>query len=302
MADHELRGPYWDAMYRGFHFANELGATCGPVHFLVGIAEGVGPAADALSARHDPGLRAVIAANGGAVGRGALYLNQQAQAAARLFADTHGVPITAEHLLVAVLDQGTAEVLETLRRAGIEPDAARRAALSGLGLAGDLPRITMPATTPAGTLDRPALPVSALDPSALAMLRWRQEHLPLRRVRSRSSWQALSSLEHSAAWRVGLKLGLDDDQRDSLLSHHRDDVERLMAGVRPDLAPPPPPTASGWLSYRFIGPRPWRSRQVRRLLRFTVGWGTWFGNRWVGLRDKWFRLTTLRYYRAAPRL
>ena len=58
MADHDLRGPYWDALHRGFRFANELGATCGPAHFLVGIAEGVGPAAQALSTAHDPGLRA----------------------------------------------------------------------------------------------------------------------------------------------------------------------------------------------------------------------------------------------------
>jgi hypothetical protein len=299
MADHDMRGPYWDALQRGFRFANELGTTCGPAHFLVGIAEGVGPAAQALSTTHGPGLRAVITADPETLGRGALYLNGQAQAAARLFADTLGVTITAEHLLVAVLDQGAAEVLAALQRAGIDPEAARRAALAGIVLADDLPRITLPATTPAGTLDRPPLPVSELDSRALAMLRWRQEHLPLRRVRSRSTWRALWSLEHSAAWRLGLKLRLDDDQRYSLLRHHADQVEQLMAEARPDLVPSPPPNASGW--YRYVRTRPWHSRRVWRLLRFTVGWGTWLGNRRVGLRDRWFRLTTLRYYRAAPR-
>jgi hypothetical protein len=301
MADHDLSGPYWDALHRGFRFANELGSTCGPAHFLVGIAEGVGPAAQALTTARGPALRTVVTADLGTLGRGALYLNGQAQAAALLFADTVGVPVTAEHLLVAVLDQGTAEVLAALQRAGIDPAAARRTALAGIGLAVDLPPITLPATTPAGTLDRPPLPVSELDSGALAMLRWRQEHLPLHRVRSRSTWQAMWSLEHSAAWRLGLKLGLDDDQRYSLVSHHADQVEQLMAGVRPDLVPAPPPTASGWLSYGVVRARAWPSRRVRRLLRFTVGWGTWFGNRGVGLRNRWFRLTTLRYYRAAPR-
>jgi hypothetical protein len=134
------------------------------------------------------------------------------------------------------------------------------------------------------------------------MLRWRQEHLPLRRVRSRATWQALWSLEHTAAWRIGLKLGLDDDQRYSLVCHHADQVEQLMATARPDLAPPPrQPSLTPQLMHGFVRARAWPPRWIRRLLRFTVGWGTWFGNRRVGLRDRWFRLTTLRYYRAAPR-
>lgn len=303
MADHDLHGPYWDALHRGFRFANELGATCGPTHFLVGIAEGVGPAAQVLTTAHGPALRTVVTADLGTLGRGALYLNGQAQAAALLFADTVGVPVTAEHLLVAVLDQGTPEVLAALQRVGIDPDSVRRTVLAGIGLADDLPLIAMPATTAAGTLDRPPLPVSELDSRALAMLRWRQDHLPLHRVRSRSTWQAMWSLEHSAAWRLGLKLGLDDDQRYSLLSYHADQVEQLMAKARPDLAPPPRPTHTGGptLSYGFATARAWHSRRVRRWLRFTVGWGTWFGNRRVGMRDRWFRLTTLRYYREAPR-
>ena len=36
------------------------------------------------------------------------------------------------------------------------------------------------------------------------------------------------------------------------------------------------------------------------LRNVTVGWGTWFGNRRVGLRDRWFRLRTSSSYRGAP--
>jgi hypothetical protein len=44
-----LSDEYGGALLRGFRFANEVGVTCGPVHFLVGVAEGDGPAARALS-------------------------------------------------------------------------------------------------------------------------------------------------------------------------------------------------------------------------------------------------------------
>jgi hypothetical protein len=37
-------------------------------------------------------------------------------------------------------------------------------------------------------------------------------------------------------------------------------------------------------------------------LNFTVGWGTWFGNRRIGLRDRWFQLRTLGHFRHAPQL
>ncbi len=44
-------------------------------------------------------------------------------------------------------------------------------------------------------------------------------------------------------------------------------------------------------------------RPLRRpmALNFTVGWGTWFSNRALNLRDRWFRLRTAGAYREAPR-
>jgi hypothetical protein len=96
-------------------------------------------------------------------------------------------------------------------------------------------------------------------------------------------------------WRLVSKLGLDDDQRYSFLSHHRERVEKLMTRARPDLAPDPPETRGAlWLAVM-------RKRRRRRWLRFTIGWGTWFHNRWVGIRDRWFTLTTWHYYRSVPR-
>src|SRR5258708_32172411 len=58
----ELSGPYLAAIRRGFQFAGDLGCGCGPVHFLVGIAEGHGAAAAALDPGQGPSLRAVVPA------------------------------------------------------------------------------------------------------------------------------------------------------------------------------------------------------------------------------------------------
>jgi hypothetical protein len=201
----------------------------------------------------------------------------------------------AEHLLIALLDQGTPEVLEALSRAELDPAAVRRAALAAIGTAAGEPRIVLPPLTPAGTLDRPPLPVADLDGRAWTALRWRQDHLPLDRVRRRSGLDALSHLERNAAWRLVQRPGLDDDQRYSLIWHHADRVGQRMAAARPDLttlhrAPRRPAGATAMSS----------SRCRRAFLNLTVGWGAWFRNRQVGLRDRWFRLRTIRSYRGAP--
>jgi hypothetical protein len=88
---------------------------------------------------------------------------------------------------------------------------------------------------------------------------------------------------------VADRLGLDDDQRHSLVGQHADQVGQRTARARPDLVgsvgPPRRP------------PRPPRSRWRPSV---TVGWATWFGNRRVGLRDRWFRVRTSRHYRGCP--
>jgi len=204
----------------------------------------------------------------------------------------------AEHLLIALLDQGTPEVVEALSQAGLAPVAVRRAALAAIGAPADQPPVTLPALTPAGTMDRPPLPVADLDVRAWAALRWRQGHLPLNRVRRRSDLDALSHLERKAAWRLGERLGLDDDQRYSLICHHTSQVDQRVAQARPDLAgprhrPDRPAGATGMSSWR-------RRRHHHAFLNVTAGWGVWFRNRQAGLRDRWFRLRTSRSYREAP--
>jgi hypothetical protein len=144
-------------------------------------------------------------------------------------------------------------------------------------------------------MDRPPLPFAQLDPRAWAVLRWRQDHLPLGRLRRGSDREALSHLEQAAAWRLGQRLAIDDDQRHSLLRHHADAVERLVADRRPDLAR---------RIVARVDPVPMRFRARGRRQPFghvAKGWSLWFRNRQVGLRDRWFWLRTTPHYRGAPR-
>jgi hypothetical protein len=115
------------------------------------------------------------------------------------------------------------------------------------------------------------------------VLRWRQAHLPLGRLRGPGDLRALINLERAAAWRVADRLGLDDDQRHSLVWQHAGQVGQLAA--RTDLVGSAPHAAPG---------------PGRRRRGVTVGWATWFGNRQVGLRDRWFRLRTSWHYRGCP--
>jgi hypothetical protein len=288
----EPSGPYLEAIQRAFQFARELGRGCGPVEFLVGIAGGSGPAAAALQPDRGRSVRAVAAAAVGA-SHGVGYLHMQAQRAAMSLAAGLGQTPEPEHLLIALLDQATPGVAETLSQAGLEPATVRRAALAGLGASADLPSLAMPALAPAGSMDRPPLAVSSLDARAWAVLRWRQDHLPLDRLRRAGDREALCHLERDAAWRLASQLGLDDDQRYSAVRQHGDRVQQLVAEAHPDLARPGHP--GGRRAAALAG-----RRRPRRFLTFTVGWGVWFGNRWVSLRDRWFRLRTIRYYRGVP--
>jgi hypothetical protein len=144
----------------------------------------------------------------------------------------------------------------------------------------------MPPLPPAGSMDRLALPVAELDERAWGALRWRQDHLPLGRLRHHRDWAALGNLERAAARRIADDLGLDDDQRCSLMSHHDTQVARRAAAAHPGLAPRPrkPPA---WQRHPWLSGLP-------------AGWAAWLSNRWVSVRDRWFRLRTLSSYRHAP--
>jgi ClpA/ClpB-like protein len=283
----EPGGPYLEAIQRAFQFAHEHGRRCGPAEFLIGISEGHGPAAAALTPGPGRTLREIAAAREDPAAEPAGYLHMQAQEAARALAAAQGEPAGPEHLLIALLDQATPEVTGLLSQAGLDPAAVRRAALAAIGAPADLPPIPLPAPTPAGTLDRPPLPVADLDARAWAVLRWRQDHLPLGRLHRAGDLQALSHLERAAAWRLADRLGLNDDQRYSLVRQHDGQVKRRATQARADLARP-----------GGAKPRPRRPR--RRFANVTVGWAAWFSNRRVGLRDRWFRLRTTAHYRGCP--
>jgi Clp amino terminal domain, pathogenicity island component len=298
VASNEPSGPYLEAIRRAFDFARQTGSGCRPVHFLVGIADGGGLAAAALRPADGEPLRAVVAGMGRvADGAPAGYLHMQAQDGAMSLAAERGEPATVEHLLLALLDQRTPEVLDALRRAGLDPAAVRRATLAALGAPGDLPAIALRPVTPAGSLDRPALPVTDLSPRAWQLLRWRQDHLPVGILRRRSDSQALIHLERGAVGRLADQLALDDDQRYSLLYHHEQAVDTRVTEARPDLA-----RARGRPDRRPLPPALARTRLMRRRrwLRVTVGWGAWARNRRAAVRNRWFRVRAARAYRGAP--
>jgi hypothetical protein len=280
----EPTGQYMEAVRRAFQFARETHHGCGPADFLVGIAGSEGPAAIALG--RDPTLRAAATAATAAArraGEGAGYLHMQAQQAAMSFARTLSQPPGTEHLLIALLDQNAPEVVRTLAEADLDPAEIRRSALAGIGVATDHPPVPMPPLIPAGTFDRPPLDVGDLDERAWRVLRWRQDHLPLHRVRRAGDAAALVHLERAAASGLAERLGLDDDQSSSLRCHHDDEVRARITRERPGLDRP------GWR-----GPHPGQGTIV------PAGWLVWFGNRWVNMRDRMFRLRTIRDYRDCP--
>jgi hypothetical protein len=307
MAHDEMSGPYLEAIRRGFLLAHELGQRCGPAHLLVGVAEGDGPAAAALDPGQGRSLRDVLTAVPGTPGDGVSgspygglgHLHMQAQGAAMALAESRNEQVGAEHLLIALIDQGTAPVLEALSRAGLDPGTVRQAAATAIGAPG-LPPIELPARTPAGTLDHAPLPVSELDERAWTALRWRQDHLPVGRLHRPSDREALLHLERDEAWRVADRLALDEDQRYSLISHHASVVGRRVERARPDL--PKPPSARDRAHARTVALSRRRPGRTFALRNVTVGWRTWFENRRVGLRDRWFRLRTTSSYRGAPQL
>lgn len=275
---------------RAFRLAGMAGTKCCPAHIALALAESDGDIGETLRPiRVEP---SVDIGHGG--GAGSSYLVGQTQSAASEFAASRGEPRGLAHLAVAVLDQGDEEMLRLLVEAGVDAAVVRRAALRELGAPLDLGIVSMSPLTPAGTLDRPALDVDRLDPRVWRVLTWRQEHLPLFRVHRAGQLTALESLEQRAAWRLADEAGVDDDQRYSLLDRHRCAVELRLAPNREQFGNPYPTATgeSGWIS----------GRRRRRVPNFMVGWPTWFANRRVAMRDRWFRLTSARAYRGQPGL
>ncbi len=272
--------PPGDRLIRdAFTRAGRAGTQCRPIHLLQALSGVNGPIGEALVALRPPDRSGLSA------GAGGTFVFGQTQGAAMGFARSRGETMDAPHLLVAVIDQGDVETARVLAAAGLNAADLRVVALQILGASEDLAAIPMPPLTPTGTLDRPALEIADLDPGAWRVLSWRQEHLPLDRVNTRSQLAALKSMERRAAWGIAGRAGVSDDQRYSLISRHDQEVDRRVGLMHPALVNHrSAPHISGLIYDRRL--------RRRRLPNFLMGWRTWFGNRRRGLRDRWFRLRT----------
>lgn len=286
---------------RAFSIATGRGRSCRPIDLLAALAEVEGPIGAGLKASGGGPLfpDAGPELRGGSSG----YLAAQTMGAATRFASGRGEAVSPAHLLLAVLDQADPQVAEALTKTALGVQDLRQVALGLLGAPKDMPSLAMPPLTPAGTLDRPPLEVPQLDPGAWAHLSWRQQRLPLRRVRRSWQWEGLWSLEHRAAWRAADRFGVDEDQRYSLLRQHMERVEALASAARPGLVELRySPRASGHsppvlIARGQVHPRRW----AKVVPRFIAGWRIWFANRRADARNRYFWLMTLPYYRGQRR-
>jgi hypothetical protein len=291
-----------DIIARAFLLAAEAGQECRPVHLLTALSEVDGPIGDALTPPVGGRLFPRPADPFPARGSRSSYLMMQTQQAARQFAAARAESVEPGHLFLATLDQGEPETMALITDAGLDAAGLRAVALGVVGAEPGFSPIVMPALTPAGTLDRPPLPVEDLDFRVWRVLTWRQDHLPLSRLRRVADWHALSSLEHRAALRLADRAQVDDDQRYSLYAQHHREVERRANAAKPELV------------HLTLRPRGLPVGRViagqgrrwpgwgRTRLNFLFGWPTWFKNRRAGLRDKRFRLLIRSAYRGQPEL
>ena len=118
---------------------------------------------------------------------------------------------------------------------------------------------------PAGTGNRPAVPISELDPMAWNALVVRASQLPVEHVHNRLDFMVLRTEEFRAALRIGRDLEVDDDdQLFSLALRHRDNVtEKLVAELGPLQALGRPATGSRIHFHQVI----WRIWKFRILMR-----------------------------------
>ncbi len=277
-----------------FRHASHDGGECRPVHLLYALAEQPGPLAETLSPvalhpRNNPPTRSA--------GATSTYQLDQVSTTAQTLAGDRGEQFDAPHLLIALIDCGDPESLAVLADAGVDTGAVRRAALLLLGASPDLPAITPAEPTPAGTLDRPPLRVDELDPRVWSVLTWRQGHLPVSKLRRSSHAVALQSSEERTAWDIVDRAGVDEDQRYSLLARHDEAVEHRIRTTHPGLLPDYEDTDMSGPVFAVAS-----GRLRSRLPNFMHGWPTWFANRRVGMRDRWFAFRTRTAFRGQPPL
>jgi ClpA/ClpB-like protein len=281
------------AMGRAIEMARPTGVVT-TAHLLLAVTEGDGPLVQALARDGRLSFREVVD-----LGRSSSepdggvsfdLLARQAISSAGSWAEQRGERANPEHLFIVLVDQGSAPVADALARSGVDAGALRRLALETVGAPVDHEPVPLVSLPPAGTIDRPPLPLGELPLDVWQALQRRQEHLPLRRLRRPSDWDAISLNEQRAVLRLGRHHQLDDDQSYSLLHHHLQGVQWRAAAAAPTAVPEPPSAEAGHGS--VVGTALIVGRRDRRLRHLVPrGWVVWFGNRRVGLRAAWLRLS-----------
>jgi phosphate/sulfate permease len=236
----------------------------------------------------------------------------------------HGPPVLLTQTVVAGLLIATAALLFTVRESiagvlvasvAVMPLAATfESAMLSLRLRRFLSRrsaprrevITVSRNMPAGTQGQPPLPLQQLDDRAWKVLSWRQDRLPHDLVRTEKDWRALWRLEARIVWGIADRLGLNDDQRFSLIAHH---YQRLRTRVR-DANPNVVKDVHGpHDSPREAIPLTGKRRHLVfswLMPRMMTGLPMWFVGRWLALQSRSqavvFQLKARRAYRDQPGL
>ena len=190
------------------------------------------------------------------------------------------------HLVVVLIDQGSAPIADALTAAGVEAAMLRTQALALIGVRSDHPPVVLDPLPPKGTSNRPALAVSALPEDAWAECFHRQAVLPLERLHRRSDGDAIILNEQRAVLGLVDRFTLDDDQLYSLLHHHLDEVRRREAAAMPSLFDQPHPSSAAIRP--LAGVLPMATRRRHHLV--PSGWRCWFANRHVSLQARWLHL------------
>jgi len=277
-----------------------------PAHLVVALSEGQGSCARLLRVPNVPrALRTAAFGELGPMGNGARsdWRSITLMSSAEQWAAAAGREATTAHLLIAIAEQADPDVIAACHAAGVDLGRARTGALNELGWNGErIPALQCP--IPAGTMDRPPLPIDELPVGAWADLQDRLPRLPFARIRHTWQWGTLRGIEGDAAWRVADRHHVSDDARYSLSHHHSDAVDRRGAEAIPDVVSLARSEYED--EYELMFSRPFGeyitlrlgSRTHRMASPLPGGWLTWFGNRRAGIRYKWHRLrfrVTCRY-------
>jgi hypothetical protein len=122
---------------------------------------------------------------------------------------------------------------------------------------------------PAGAGNRPALPISELDPTAWNALEARAAELPVEHVHDVLDFMALTHEEFRAALRMGRALNVDDDQLFSLALRHREAVHDKLRAELGRLDALRRPATGSRIQPRRMRWRIWKFRVLMRGTRYS---------------------------------